>query len=158
MISVEILNWWLRFGLWYLQCLCTGDMAVFHWAQQKWTEGDDICSRNRNIPLTALLYVYMDGHFHAGRHGSMGPSGDIKHYYHGYFGTIMLTLARPITEDVHFLSAIRKRQFSVHTLNSPSAAYMSRWIGPALVQIMTCQLLCAKPLSKTMLGYCQLDP
>ena len=40
----------------------------------------------------------------------------------------------------------------------PSAAYMRQWIGSALVQIMACRLFSAKPLSKPMLSYCQLDP
>ena len=40
----------------------------------------------------------------------------------------------------------------------PSAAYMRQWIGSALVQIMACRLIGTKPLSKPMLGYCQLDP
>ena len=39
----------------------------------------------------------------------------------------------------------------------PSAAYMRQCIGLALVQIMVCRLFGAKPLSKPMLGYCQLD-
>ena len=39
----------------------------------------------------------------------------------------------------------------------PSAAYMRRWIGPSLVQMMTCRLFGAKPLSKLVLGYFQLD-
>ena len=45
-------------------------------------------------------------------------------------------------------------------LNSspPSAAYMCQWSGLALVQIMACHLFGTKPLSKPMLGYCQLDP
>ena len=38
-----------------------------------------------------------------------------------------------------------------------SPAYLRQWIGSALVQIMTCRLFGAKPLSKPMLGYCQLD-
>ena len=41
-------------------------------------------------------------------------------------------------------------------LISPSAAYMRRWIGSPC-QIMACRLFSAKPLSKTMLCYCQLD-
>ena len=41
---------------------------------------------------------------------------------------------------------------------SPSAAYMCQLIGSALDQIMACRLFGAKPLSKPMLGYCQLDP
>ena len=40
----------------------------------------------------------------------------------------------------------------------PSAAYMCQWTGSALVQIMACCLFGAKPLSKPMLGCCQLDP
>ena len=40
----------------------------------------------------------------------------------------------------------------------PSAAYIRQWIRSALVQIMTCRLFGAKPLSKPLLGYCQLDP
>ena len=34
----------------------------------------------------------------------------------------------------------------------------SQWIGSALVQIMACRLFGAKPLSKPMQGYCQLEP
>ena len=47
-----------------------------------------------------------------------------------------------------------------HYLNSspPSSAYMSQRIGATLVQIMACRLFGAKPLSKRMLGYCQLNP
>ena len=37
----------------------------------------------------------------------------------------------------------------IHT--PPSAAYMSQWIGAALVKIITCHLFGAKPLSKPML-------
>ena len=50
--------------------------------------------------------------------------------------------------------------FSQLTLNSspPIVAYMHQWTGPALVQVMACCLFRAKPLSKLMLGYCQLDP
>ena len=40
----------------------------------------------------------------------------------------------------------------------PSAAYMHQWIGSALVQIMACRLFGAKPLSKPMPGYYELDP
>ena len=42
--------------------------------------------------------------------------------------------------------------------SSPLVTHMRQWIGSALVQIMGCHLLVAKPLSTTMLGYCQLDP
>ena len=40
----------------------------------------------------------------------------------------------------------------------PGAIYMCQWIGSALVQIMACHLVGAKPLSKPMLDSCQLDP
>ena len=40
----------------------------------------------------------------------------------------------------------------------PSATYIRHWTGSALVQIMACHLFGAKPLSKPVLGYCQLDP
>ena len=40
----------------------------------------------------------------------------------------------------------------------PSAAYLRRWMGSALVQIMARRLFGAKPLSKLVLDYCQLDP
>ena len=39
----------------------------------------------------------------------------------------------------------------------PIAAYRHQWIASVLVQIMACRLFSAKPLSKPMLGYCQLD-
>ena len=39
----------------------------------------------------------------------------------------------------------------------PSAAYMRRWTGPSLVQVMACRLFSAKPLPEPMLAYCQLD-
>ena len=39
----------------------------------------------------------------------------------------------------------------------PLVPYMRQWIGSALAQIMACRLFGAKPLSKPMLGYCQLD-
>ena len=41
---------------------------------------------------------------------------------------------------------------------SPSAAYMRQWTGSALVQIMAFSLFSAKPLSKQMLDYHQLNP
>ena len=34
---------------------------------------------------------------------------------------------------------------------------MRQWISSALVQITACRLFVAKPLSKPMLGYCQLE-
>ena len=40
----------------------------------------------------------------------------------------------------------------------PSAAYMHQWIRWAWVKIIACRLFGTKPLSKPILGYCQLDP
>ena len=46
-----------------------------------------------------------------------------------------------------------------HCLKSEHhAEHMFQWIRSALVQIMACRLFGAKPLSKPMVGYCQLDP
>ena len=53
---------------------------------------------------------------------------------------------------LHFLSWIPVNS------SPPGAAYMRQQIESALVQIMACHLLGAKPLSKPMLSYCQLDP
>ena len=53
-----------------------------------------------------------------------------------------------------------KSSYRCGQLNSslPSTTYMRQWIVSALVQIMACRLLGTKPLSKTILGHCQLDP
>ena len=40
----------------------------------------------------------------------------------------------------------------------PRAVYMRQWIRSALIKIIAYHLSGAKPLSKPMLGYCQLDP
>ena len=39
----------------------------------------------------------------------------------------------------------------------PTSAYMRQWFGLALVQVMVCRLVSAKPISKPMLGYYQFD-
>ena len=39
----------------------------------------------------------------------------------------------------------------------PSAAYIRRWTGSALVQVMTCRLSGAKPWPEPILPHCQLD-
>ena len=41
--------------------------------------------------------------------------------------------------------------------SSPGIAYMRRWTGSALVQIMACRLSGTKPLPEPMLTYCWLD-
>ena len=45
----------------------------------------------------------------------------------------------------------------MHNSSPPSAAYMRQWIGSALVETMAWRLFGAKPLSKPMLVYYQLD-
>ena len=52
-------------------------------------------------------------------------------------------------------------QYTINVrLNSspPSAAYLRRQIGSALIQVMACRLSGTKPLPELMLTYCQLDP
>ena len=39
----------------------------------------------------------------------------------------------------------------------PNPAYTRLWIGSPLVQILAYRLFEVKPLSRSMLGYCQLD-
>ena len=52
-----------------------------------------------------------------------------------------------------------KNKLIITRVNSspPSAAYMRHWTGSALVQIMACRLFGAKPLSKPMLDYHQMN-
>ena len=60
-----------------------------------------------------------------------------------------------------FFNTLHTIPFKVSCIinSSPSCAtYMRQWIGLALVEIMACRLFGAKPLSKPMLGYCQLHP
>ena len=40
----------------------------------------------------------------------------------------------------------------------PSAGYMRKWNGSALLQVMACCLFGAKPLPEPMMTHCQLDP
>ena len=60
----------------------------------------------------------------------------------------------------HVGNTVSYKQLCFSGLNSspPSAAYMRHWIGSELVQIMACCLFSTKPLSKSMLSCCQLDP
>ena len=64
---------------------------------------------------------------------------------------------RPVFDEP--LSRILILLVNFGNINSspPSDAYTRQWIGSALVQIMACRLFGAKPLSKPMMGYCQLD-
>ena len=68
---------------------------------------------------------------------------------------IMLILEDIVIDKLSLLDKILTLLFNT---SLPSAAYMPKWIGSALVQIMACRLIGAKPLSKPVLGYYQLDP
>ena len=57
--------------------------------------------------------------------------------------------------QIQYVHIFRMTYLRVHS-SPPSAAYMRQWIGWALVQKTTCRLFGAKPLSETMLFYCQL--
>ena len=58
---------------------------------------------------------------------------------------------------IHIMSVILPRPQRVNS-SPPSAANMRQWISSAFFLIMACRLFGAKPLSKPMLGYSQLDP
>ena len=70
----------------------------------------------------------------------------------------VITFNVSINLEVYRLDHHRSRWYAI-TFNSspPSAAYIRQWIWSALVQIMACRIIGAKPLSKSKLGYCQLD-
>ena len=59
----------------------------------------------------------------------------------------------------------RRHGFGVITNNYPVLntmtqrnRYMRQWTTPPLLEIMAWRLIGAKPLSETMMGYCQIDP
>ena len=85
------------------------------------------------------------------------------HHHHNIYRTIIVPTcvlasngARSLTDECRLKGKIIF-QMKDSFLISPSAAYMRQWIGSALVQIMACRLVGAKPLSKLMLGYHLLD-
>ena len=51
-----------------------------------------------------------------------------------------------------------KRSPDLVILFPPSAVYMRRWIGSALIRVMVSRLFGAKPLPEPVLTYNQLDP
>ena len=83
-----------------------------------------------------------------------------------FMGTLLLKCfnhnAAWISNYIHYkpLHALTWTYIFNNCVNSspPRATYMPQWTGSTLVQIMACRLFGAKPLSKSMLGYCQLDP
>ena len=64
---------------------------------------------------------------------------------------------RNVIFDKIFITVYTQIRHFVNS-DSPSATYMRQWTGSALVQIMTCRLVGAKPLPEPMLVYCQLNP
>ena len=64
-----------------------------------------------------------------------------------------------VVDIIAFVDEVLNHVLQRHVKSSPpSAAYMSRSTGSALVHVMACHLLSAKPLPEPMLTYCQLDP
>ena len=77
------------------------------------------------------------------------------------FHTSLLLFTKLILCNRCQIIHIQVPQFlSFWSINSspPGDSYMHQWIKSALVQRMAYRLFCAKPLSKPILGYCQLDP
>ena len=58
---------------------------------------------------------------------------------------------------VYHIHDINMYNFDTFKSSPPSVTYMRQWTGTPLVKIMACRLFGAKPLSKPMQGYCQLD-
>ena len=65
----------------------------------------------------------------------------------------------PVTWKMFPFDDVIMIALDVSQINSspPSAAYMRRWIGSGLVQVMACRLFGAKPLPQPMFAYCRLD-
>ena len=65
-------------------------------------------------------------------------------------------------ESQYFAASFKKKKIWPcydYIKSSPlSAAYMRRWTGSALVQVMACHLFGAKPLPWPILTYSQFDP
>ena len=108
--------------------------------------------------FTKFMSVYYKSQVHFTR---------MSHVLQGYLivtGTIIQSSQCPCeawshAEDGHGPQhIIHKTTITTDNSSPPSATYMHQWIGSALVQIMACRLFSAKPLSKPVLGYCQLDP
>ena len=55
-----------------------------------------------------------------------------------------------------FIRSIHNTHWTAVDSFPPSAAYMRRWNSSTFVQIMACRLFGTKPLSKPMMGHCQL--
>ena len=62
-----------------------------------------------------------------------------------------------VSQHTWRITTIRQIRFPVFNSFPPSAAYMRRWTGPSLVQVMACRLFGAKPLPEPKLANFQLD-
>ena len=67
-------------------------------------------------------------------------------------------ISKPRDSGLDFSNRSEPRLVTWNQQFTLSAAYMRQWIGSAQIQIMACRLFGAKPLSKPMLGYHQMDP
>ena len=83
----------------------------------------------------------------------------LTYFYHGIGKT---SLYRIINLNIHIETTngpqwveLTRSPILTHL---PSVAYMRRWTGSALVQIMACRLCGAKPLPGPTVAYCQLNP
>ena len=87
---------------------------------------------------------------------SRGPSGSILHRTSSNPWDLCLR-----TVPYHITNLAASYDEMCHWIfnsSSPSAAYMPQWTGSAMVQVMACCLISAKPLPESMHTYCQLDP
>ena len=76
------------------------------------------------------------------------PSGFL-HWHCGILAVVLSLVSEPTLKIW-----VNTTHGSINS-SPPRATYMRQWIKSALVQIMACRLLGAKPLSKPMLGYWQ---
>ena len=100
-------------------------------------------------PSKWLTHKHTDRHTDAGNDNTQRPK--LASGKNIYLGVNIVNLWWIADE---LLRAITAGSFNS---SPPSAAYMRQWIGSALIKIMACHLFGAKPLSKPMLGYCQLE-
>ena len=79
---------------------------------------------------------------------------------HGYWSPGNARIQAISSHDIDIVVLLEHFSFSTLRFNSspPSVAYMHRWTGSTLFQIMAWRRDGAKPLSKPMLKYCWLDP
>ena len=93
----------------------------------------------------------------------------VRTYYHDITALTLYQFRIIINRGLSIGIFVRHSKMKIETLQQlyfntlinsspPSVAYKRQWIGSALVQIMACRLFGANPLSKSMLGYCRLNP